>query len=278
MVLAHLIVTRFNLGVAYAPQGLWLDDAWLEGRLAPFAGFTVPSVLAQTTPTTWLVVCDAASPAWLRERMATFGGVTPVWLEQPHTVESLRRAIGEHVPDGATHLLTSRLDSDDALAGDYCARLRAACRPVAAPVFLNFPFGYVFEESRRRLYLAFWPSGAFLNHLEPVGEDPPLTGYRTALNFAAFAAPVRQLGVRPMWLQSVTDVNIESDVRGVRWPLRELPARFAAAAPGGRALDARGATAELVRGLPGYARELAPTLGRVLTQGRAWSGTMPGRR
>lgn len=272
--LAHLIVTRFNLGVAYAPPGLWLERAWLERRLEPFEAYSVPSVGAQTTPTTWLVVCDAASPPWLRERIAGYAGVTPVWLEQPHTVDTLRAAVAEHVEPGSTHLLTSRLDSDDALGADYAARLRSACRPGRAAHFLSFPLGWVLEQSRRRLYLAFWPSGPFLNHLEPLGPEPPLTAYRTALNFAAFAAPVRQLRAPPMWLQAVHDLNVESEVRGVRWPARTIPRRFAAL-PAAGALDDEQRFTELARGLPGYARELAPTLGRVLTQGRAWSATKP---
>lgn len=274
MRLEHLVITRFNLGVAYAPAGLWLEDAWLERRLPPFERYAAPSVAAQTAPTRWLVLCDSASPAWLRERLTSAPGATPVWIDQPHTVEAVRAAIGEHVEPGATHLLTTRLDSDDALAADHCERLRRRAPAVSAPRFLNFPLGFVLDTASRRLHLCFWPSGPFLSHLEPLGAAPPLTGLRVALNFAAFVAPVQQIAAPPMWLQAVHGANIESEVRGARWPRRERPGRFAAVVDA-ESLDTSGRWADAVRSGPRYLWRLRPWLGHVRRQGRAWSATPP---
>jgi hypothetical protein len=221
--ITHLVITRLNLTVDFDAARDTLDVGWLRTRLEPFARFCHPSMRIQEAPHRWLVLCDQETPAVILEELAGFAGVTPVLLPRPHGLETLGAAVAAAVAgDGATHLLTTRLDSDDALAAGHLARVRAAADPRDDPCFLNFPYGHVWHGERA--YPAFNPASQFLSYLEPLGASPPLTAYRVAHTGAATVAPVRQLWAPPMWMQVVAGHNSDTTFGDVR-SLRRRPPR-----------------------------------------------------
>ena len=91
----HLILTRFNTVVGFAPSARGLDQDWLEARLLLFERYCLPSIAVQRGASfTWLVFCDAASPEWFKHKMSSFGAlVSTVYIEGPATDEVIARTV-----------------------------------------------------------------------------------------------------------------------------------------------------------------------------------------
>jgi hypothetical protein len=246
-----VVVTRFNLTLGFAQARDPLDLDWLRRRLEPFAAVCQPAMQRQRAPHTWLVLLDARTPGAFVDELAAFDGVTPVLLEAPHDLDGLGRAVAAVLESDATHLLTTRLDSDDALADGHLERLQATFEPRAEPYFLNFPLGHMWQE--RRLYACLDPANPFLSYVEPLGHRAPLTAYRVAHVWAHRVAPVRQLWAPSLGMQLIAGHNEVSALDGVRSPRRRAPRGFRQH-PAFGSVDAAGRFAELAGGLPRYAR------------------------
>lgn len=261
MPLSHVVVTRLNLTLGFAHARDTLDVDWLRRRLEPFAAVCHPSMQAQRAPHRWVVAADARTPEAILDELRAFAGVELALLEPPHEVEDLGRAVAELVGEGPRHLMTTRLDSDDALAADHLARLQAAFTPSDEPYFLNFPFGHMWH--RRRLYACLDPANPFLSHVEALGAGTPLTAYRVAHVWAHRVAPVRQLRAPSMWMQLIDDHNEVSALDGVRSLRRRVPPGFRGQAAFAE-FDAAGRLADAARGLPRYVRRHRTRLGLLL--------------
>lgn len=213
MPVAHLVITRLNLTLDFAGARDTLDSDWLRGRLEPFATFCHPSMRLQDAPHRWLVLCDERTPETVLAELAALEGVTPVLLPLPHDIAALGAAVaGVLAGEDHTHLLTTRLDSDDALAAGHLARVQAAFEPRDAPYFLNFPYGHIWHA--RRAHVSVNPASPFLSYAEPLGSSAPLTAYRVAHMWAGRVAPIRQLWAPSMWMQIVADHNEDTTVDG----------------------------------------------------------------
>ncbi len=219
----------------------------------------------QTAPHTWVVAVDARTPGTIVDRLRRYP-LTVMPMDLPHTVESLGLRLAETIPPGAaTHLLTTRLDSDDALSAEHLARLQRAARAEDTPHFLNLPHGAMWCDGR--LYACADPASPFISHVEPLAEGrPPLTAYRVAHVWAGRVAPVRQVWTaRPMWLQLIGSQNEVSLLDGVRSPCARVPRGFRDH-PALARLDTRGRWRELAASAPRYAmrhrRALRPLLAR----------------
>ena len=101
-----------------APGAEPAGEEWLRYRLAFFYDAALPSVAAQSgADFAWLVLFDDRCPDSFRtdvEDLAADGLFSPLWSHEPFRRDTfagpvLRRA---HAP----HLITTRMDSDDALA------------------------------------------------------------------------------------------------------------------------------------------------------------------
>jgi hypothetical protein len=221
----HLILTRFNLPMIEAD----LDEGWLRYRLDLFRRFTLPSVETQTaTSFRWLVLVDPASPPWLLDELASsldderyevvpmtrLGEVGPLALRQ----------IDAHADPGTTHLLTTRLDNDDALAVDFVAAIQRGFSEQSFE-FLNFPSGAQLANGRVRLV----PHRAnpFITLVERlVPGAVPRGAYLCSHMEIAAHGPVRQLRTHPMWLQVIHDRNLDTRAGGFRVLPADVLGRF----------------------------------------------------
>jgi len=247
------VVTRLNLTLGFAHARETLDADWLRRRLEPFAAVCHPSMRAQTAPHRWVVAVDERTPEAVLGELAAFPGVELVALAAPQSVEDLGRAVaGLLGEDASGHLMTTRLDSDDALATGHLERLQRAFEPRDEPYFLNFPFGHMWHE--RRLYACADPANPFLSYVEPLGAATvPDTVYRVAHVWAHRVAPVRQLWAPSMWMQLIGDHNEVSEVDGVR-SVRGRPPYGFRSQPAFASVDGAGRWAAAVRDAPRYLR------------------------
>lgn len=216
----HFVITRF--GVRWSEDQPPPDEAWLRYRLALFAAVTLPSMESQTAASRrWLLLIDHACRAgWLEDELALFGDgdvFETVWIDG-----LFWSTIGQVVTERATapHVITTRLDSDDAIARDYLARIQATFAGQDA-LYVNFQRGLQFERSGA-LYTYLHASNAFLSFIERRRDGEPV---RTVFSSTAHAdaakyADVLQVSAPPVWLQVVHGSNIMNEVHEIAWQVR----------------------------------------------------------
>ncbi len=141
----HFIVTRFN---DYFPciknPHLGIDGTWLKKRLKIFQTVTIPSLKKQTDQDfIWILKCHSETPLWARKILDQENLVTCYEKYRFNTIElqnyiSFSRIIRKITNDKS--IITTRLDTDDALAKDYIKIVKEESRP---GMFFDFRKGIV---------------------------------------------------------------------------------------------------------------------------------------
>ena len=215
-IFTHLVLTRFNTAVTYAPSAKRLDDDWLANRLELFERYCLPSMQGQSSEDfTWLVFFDADSPGWFRNKIASFAPlVCPVYVSGPLTDTRLADEVRATGRVKGAFLITTRLDNDDALGVGYIAEVQAAFREQDRE-FIEFPFGL--QSFHEQLYSVYWPSNPFLSLVERVGPDGSFTTvFCVAHDRVREAGKVHSIRSSPQWLQVLHGSNLLNSLRG--WP------------------------------------------------------------
>jgi len=129
---SHFLVTRFNVRLPFGGR-VNLDPRWLDHRHALFERFCLPAVTGQSTKAfRWLLLCDARTPEPHRSRLEGYERVSNaeiIWVDD-EVQAGLRAAVAARLGHG-THVITSRLDNDDAICRDFVERVQEAARPAA---------------------------------------------------------------------------------------------------------------------------------------------------
>ena len=223
----HMVLTRFNVQASITGGRDVTSRAWLEPRIELFERFCLPSMQAQSPGYEWLVWFDARTPDDLRRRIEAHTGYTAIWVDGVHDTLRAVRDIAARAPAQATHLITTRLDNDDALADGYLGAVRAALAH-KGDAFVNFPLGYQWCDGR--LYFSIHRSNPFLSYVEPLERAQENLGIRSVWHgnhdWARHAGRLTQVWTRPMWLQVLHGGNVANELLGVRRSLTSPPAGF----------------------------------------------------
>jgi len=211
MSIDHFLLTRFYVRIK--PGAALPGDEWLRSRLPFFESVCLPSVLDQNSSDfRWLVFVDAGGPPWVSEyllgKLPSNAEIVPV-----HGVcdgPEISKAVGSRV--SAHRVITSRVDSDDALGSRYISSVRAALAG-RERLFLNFTHGY--QLSRRRLLRYSHPSNAFISLVEPRSEAPMTVFVDWHDRVSRHARIVQDDGYRA-WVQNCHGANVRNSERGVR--------------------------------------------------------------
>jgi hypothetical protein len=204
---------------------------WLAGRLDLFERICLPSVAQQTQQNfSWLVYLDENTPESARERIESYREVrsfTPLYTPLfPSTGwrDSVLRLLGE---GSFEFVLTSNLDSDDALGNDYMSRVMTAARAVRArsPIAINVTNGFVL--SGDKLFTHRHRSNAFTNLLEPNGAELRTANAIRHMEMNRHVPVVQETG-EPSWMQVVHGKNVSNRIRGKRAVPAEAEGRFPA--------------------------------------------------
>lgn len=212
----HVLLTRFNALVGYgANPRRRLDPAWLSERFRLFDRFCYPSVCAQTASFHWLVFFDEETPEEFKQLIELHDRITPVYLGGRLTDERIAAFVADRFADSAGHLITTRLDNDDALADDYLERVQSAFHGQDFEL-VNFPFGY--EWCKGRLYHRVARSNTFISLIERMPTDGrlPRTVHCGAHDKLGEVAKVRQLLTPPLWLVTIHGGNAANELLGIR--------------------------------------------------------------
>jgi Putative rhamnosyl transferase len=150
-VIQHLLETRFSVLPRFTAE-------WLAERLELVRRFSLPSVAAQTTEAfTWLLLCDETTDRDILEQLGEEErGLSPLRVVLTRGEERPLSPIRKAVRPDADVLITTRLDSDDAIADEYLAAIQDYAssfhRSSHNRLLVNFPRGYRLDARADRLY------------------------------------------------------------------------------------------------------------------------------
>jgi FkbM family methyltransferase len=211
---AHFLLTRFNIPIGNVPTDLNLNDDWLEHRFALFENFCLPSVLAQENKDfCWLIWMDERTPERWRSRLKTGllplsshllqvkPGPPPIWSDE---IAKLANATS------AQRVVTTRMDSDDAISRDYLAQIRQCAESLRndRPHVINFRNGC--QVSAIGFFAVSENLNPFLSVVSP--RQPLVTawhGEHAGMNRFGKVLEKGKHSQRPLyWLQSIHGNNV----------------------------------------------------------------------
>ncbi len=256
---ATFLFTRFNVPIPEYRQRLaeaGIDyGAWLRSKRDAFLRYCLPSVLAQSRKDfVWLIGFGERTPEVdeIIAACASHDFIRPVFLAGGgrRLVEAIRTEYAAIAPGGAGgpggHVMTVRLDCDDALNIHFFYNMQVAARAAIAEggngavergKALCFPFGA--KLSGGRWCPTVWQQNPFLGFLEP-GNRPLQTVFARAHGKIHEVAEAREIHtLQPMWLQVVDQDNVMNRLERREGPVMpvtpELLEMFAIRSAGGAA-------------------------------------------
>lgn len=140
----HLLETRFSVRMRATPP----TSEWLASRLELLRRFPLPAVAAQTSDTfTWVLFCDESTDRDVLDELYEEERRVPTMkvalTNAERTPLDVVRSLVE--PDSDL-LITTRLDSDDAIAEPYIEAIQSYAEPFHHSsherMVINFPSGY----------------------------------------------------------------------------------------------------------------------------------------
>jgi hypothetical protein len=230
LTMKHFIITPFYVRRHFTAktgkiEELLAPPEWLDDRLRLFEDYCLPSIVGQSNKNfDWLIYFDQSTPAKYLDRVASltskYGNIS-IKLCAFWEATTLIEQVTSRLEARTKWVITTRLDNDDGLHGDFVSMLHSAARQQTE--FLNFPRGIIWYAGKCYLYKH--PSNAFLSMVEPA------EGLRTvwsagAHSQAARIAPVRQLQETPAFLQVVHGKNVSNKPRGTRIDARRALTGF----------------------------------------------------
>jgi len=226
----HIVLTRFNVRTYVTGATDVVSPEWIRRRLDLFETFCLPSMQAQSAQCDWLVFFDAGTPPDLRRRVESHTGYAPVWVDGALDNLRVSEFVTDRLPSRARTLITTRLDNDDAVASDFVARIQHAARGQDR-LYINFPFGYQWDNGRIYYYLHFAnPFLSLVERLPPgaIGRRSPTTVISGNHDRLGRTGRLRQVWRPPMWVQVIHADNVLNELVGVRRPSLQPPDRFPA--------------------------------------------------
>jgi hypothetical protein len=224
----HFLLTRFSAVFAPGPPA---QEEWLRYRLGFFIDACWSSVLTQQGASgfTWLVLFDDRCSDDFRADVESLaaGVFTPLWSHTQWSPSLFAGAIEERRDRGvvAPWLLTTRLDSDDAIARDFMAAVQREFAPTDG-LFIDFPRGIQIDRSGNT-YLYDQLSSPFLTLIERRAPGrTPQTVYAARHARASAWGPVREVSAPPMWVQVIHGTNLLNMTVGARVSPKVVNERF----------------------------------------------------
>jgi ribosomal protein L30E len=222
----HFLITRFNLVYNI---GVFKKDKkgqethtseWLEARFDLFEKFCFPSVVNQTNNNFyWVVLFSANTPEKYKKKIADYSNifkkVIPLYLEDGadnewgDNLDKTRTEISKHLDSSDQHIITSRIDNDDAFHKNMikCVQDEFAAQD---DLFLSFDTGLQYDMEQGLLSRLVFPSNAFISRIEKIKNGHFATVFATAHVKAHLVAKVRHIDTYPLWLQLIHAGNIHN--------------------------------------------------------------------
>lgn len=195
-----------------------LDESWLNQRLELFENVCFPSVINQSNINfKWLVFFDINTPEGLKKKVFKlsneFSCFTPLFVkDSSEFYQRLQPYIQNEVRDEVSHIITTRLDNDDALEETYIETIQD-----------NFlECDCMFFNCSKGVQLNFYKGYAYINKYN-YPFSPFSSLIEKAENFKTIAARKHTDWVdmqkiieirKPMWVQVIHEKNMVNDFNG----------------------------------------------------------------
>lgn len=229
------IATRFNMAIsAFRTRPVTNDmRQWVAKRSEIFLSLTLPSIVNQETlPRYWFIGFDGENRDHVADLLATleqYPWIIPVW----QTMEGARyrnpltcfaEAITQRIEPDDTHVISVRMDNDDAMHRDFLSSLIVYARAVLKEnvpedFWVTFPFGV--QSNGTDLRALMYATNTFLARSQSVAHftaDPAPSALNGRHNLVYEHGNVfHALTTQPMWLMNVHGANVRNKVN------RKLP-------------------------------------------------------
>jgi len=211
--IGHILLTRFNIRAKYSNRADYLWDEWLYQRLRIFNTITRPSVDAATKPEYffWVILIDERTPDWLKEALPPIKYIYNGCTSEVEEREKLDSYLLSLVPL-ATKIITTRLDSDDAVSKHHFEVVGSHAEGVAS-CYINLLHGVQMKNGK--FYDIKLPSNCFLSKVSEPGDfssvfDINHTIAQDRFDYKEIDTPL------PMWLMNIHKGNVSNKLSGYK--------------------------------------------------------------
>lgn len=212
----HFIITPFNVDLisrSTAPvKDKILNYDYLETRWQFFYQFCYPNVYNQTNQNfKWLLFFDKETPVTFKKRLkilAEYDNIIIIYTPKKVDFQPfLVNILSEYTDKTITHIITSWLDNDDAIAIDYVDMVQKQFYGQNFE-YINFPYGFILH--KKGLYLKKNYCNQYLSLIEK--NDDVLTCKIMKHNkiyglSKKEGLPVNQVITKPMWIKLEHELN-----------------------------------------------------------------------
>ncbi|MDJ1122164.1 glycosyltransferase [Olsenella sp. YH-ols2217] len=223
----HVILTRFNIPQNFAngrnPRVQALDARtdvpYLEGRFRLFEEFTFPSIAQQACQDfTWCVLFSDQTPLQFKERNAQLTerlpSYRPLYLTDDEAGHLDRYVDALLHEEPCAHVLTTRIDNDDAISCRFVADLHAYldAEPPEKAV-LSFPYGLQYAPAAKLVCQQHIFGNHFISFFEPLGlANRCILGFHHSFPPQDMERVALEEKGRPMWMEVVHGSNFANQL------------------------------------------------------------------
>jgi hypothetical protein len=224
--LQHFLLTRMNTAAPFGVPGVSLDENWLEHRFSLFERYTLPAVRAQVNCDAfeWLLFTHERTPERFRRRLVEYSEkFAPIHLVECTEFDEhvARAAVESRIGPDATHVITSRVDNDDALGRTFLAAVQREFRDQSGE-FINFDLGFQLYDGR--VYRSEHPSNPYCSAIEARANFKGVFAVSHMDIEAVY--PVKHVRDKRRWLTVIHGQNALNVVEGERCRSVELADEF----------------------------------------------------
>ena len=149
----HIIITRSTYDAQPAD--------FKRRRRKLMSELTGPSIAAQTAPVLWSILCG--------QNETGVGAEFGARCTHRKGRNWWAAAVEPHILPDTTHVLTTRMDDDDVLAPDFCARVQRLVDPaITVPTLFILPYGYRADLATGRCQPSYHTANQFCSVLSTV--------------------------------------------------------------------------------------------------------------
>jgi hypothetical protein len=223
----HFILTRFNIRL------WWHEDKahhavqtaeWLDERFRLFENYTWPSVRTQTCSNYhWICLFDEDTDDVHKAIVTRFADADsrfhPVYVnkvEALHFQDIFRREITRLVDYSIDKLLTTYLDSDDALHRRYVEDIQRRAEKLKFGTIISYIYGIQYYESMNLAVRIPYKNNHFLTYYERLNrKNRTVWGFWRFLIFKYKNLHIELIDEKrePMWVEVIHAGNVDNDVK-----------------------------------------------------------------
>ena len=221
----HFLITRFNLKNA---KSHWqktktgdrvLSEKWLQNRFKIFNSYCLPSILNQSEKNfNWLLYFDIDTSDFYKNQIQELANeypfIKPIYSEEYQSfLKNISKDVLSNIDKVSTHIITTRLDNDDALHFQAIETIQSFFKNQDLAVF-NFTKGFCLQTLPFQVLTKYdYPKGPFMSMIEKIPSDKKVRTIITSKHGSL--ENIQQIDDKRYWIQIIHDQNLSNEALGV---------------------------------------------------------------